>query len=169
MLQELHVGHAVVDFTPATGKLLWANDAYCVAHDGVCGMTREQLFEMDLYRGRSEADVLLHKRIHEVVQLENQCTHDYQTIDAIEKPVKVFVHCRPVPVRLDTAEEKIVCLMSFCPGGEEVKPHPAGHANRNGTHQSAADSQPQTAESSCQPFSIPSSMPSVAPSSSRSS
>lgn len=114
ILNETHVGIAVVDLTPQSGRYFWANETNLA----ILNTTLEQLLQLDLYNGISEAEMVMYKRIYEVVQLEKKCFHakKKQTISSNGVQVTGFLHVRPVRTRIPGfVEERTLCLMTIIP------------------------------------------------------
>eukprot|EP00961_Rhodomonas_salina_P204516 2759569-Rhodomonas_salina.1 len=66
VLNESEMPVTVIDYTPGESKMLWANEAWL----HINSMTIQELRQIDLNHGNSEAAMKLHNTIYERVQVK---------------------------------------------------------------------------------------------------
>eukprot|EP00961_Rhodomonas_salina_P030097 405426-Rhodomonas_salina.1 len=120
ILNEVHVGHALYDFTPGRSRIMWGNDVFC----HTLGKTQDQLLKTDMNKLNSEAERAEHQRVHEKVQINKQCWQTHQTILPEGKAVTARCHYRPIRVQYEDSVEynlvlKTIIPLNFGMGAEE--------------------------------------------------
>eukprot|EP00961_Rhodomonas_salina_P122225 1645855-Rhodomonas_salina.1 len=109
ILEESRDAYGLVDYTPGSAQLLWANKSLL---DG-WGLTMEEWRGIDCNKGNSDAIQEMNNRIFDTVQTKLEVYETPKTFHTKNGPLHGFLRVRPIRVLFPSErEERILGLMT---------------------------------------------------------